>query len=247
MKRIFCIFLSLILFMSVFMPVSAYAETYNLSDTDMSISVDDTMWYVFTRENIENNPELDELGITYETIHDILYSNEAYMDAILYHDSGEYMELFVRKRALEDSIVNLSDYDNESVLELAKELAKKQGAEEYSVYENRYKFAKMEYFDSNYNYYICEYVTCVNKDNYTLTFQSTFQFTEWEYEEIEKIVDSIIFDVDPGLKESAPASGFKIDLENVIVSAVIGGVGGGIIGALIYLISKKNKKHSGEE
>ena len=238
MKRNVCIFLSIILSITIFLPITTYAETYNLGGTDMSISVDDTAWYVFTRDNIKNNSELNVLGITYDAMRDILHKNEAYMDAILYYEDGEYVELFVRKRALDTGIANLSNYKNSEVLELAKELAKKQGAETYSVYENQYKFAKLEYIDSNYGYYICEFVTCINKDNYTFTFQSTSQFTDEEYAEIENIVDSVKFDVDTSIKEKKTSSFAESVLEKTIGGAVIGG----IVGAVIAITNKKKKK-----
>ena len=240
MKRTMRILLSIILCFSAFLPIITYAETYNLGGTDMSISVDDTVWYVFTRDNIKNNSELKELGITYEAMYEILHNNEAYMDAILYYENGECTELFVRKRALDTGIANLSNYKNSEVLELAKELAKKQGAEKYSVYESQYKFARSEYIDSNYGYYICEYVTIVNKDNYTLTFQSTSQFTDEEYTEIENIVDSVKFDVDTSIKEKKSTS-FS---ERVLQKAIGGAVMGGIVGAVIAIINKKKKKAS---
>jgi hypothetical protein len=220
------------------LPIITYAETYNLGGTDMSISVDDTMWYVFTRDNIKNNSELEELGITYEAMYEILHNNEAYMDAILYYENGEYTELFVRKRALDTGIANLSNYKDSEVLELAKELAKKQGANTYSVYENQYKFAKLEYVDSNLGYYICEFVTCVNKDNYTFTFQSTSQFTDEEYAEIENIVDSVKFDIDTSIKEKKSSSIAESVIEKTIGGAVIGGVAG----AVIAITNKKKKK-----
>ena len=238
MKRTMRILLSIILCFSALLPIITYAETYNLGGTDMSISVDDTVWYVFTRDNIKNNSELEELGITYDTMHDILHNNEAYMDAILYYENGEYTELFVRKRALDTGIANLSNYKDSEVLELAKELAKKQGTETYSVYENQYKFAKLEYIDSNYGYYICEFVTCINKDNYTFTFQSTSQLTDEEYAEIENIVDSVKFDVDTSIKEKKSTSIAESVVEKTIGGAVIGGVGG----AVIAIINKKKKK-----
>ena len=206
----------------------------------MSISVDDTVWYVFTRDNIKNNSELEELGITYEAMYEILHNNEAYMDAILYYENGEYTELFVRKRALDTGIANLSNYKDSEVLELAKELAKKQGANTYSVYENQYKFAKLEYVDSNLGYYICEFVTCVNKDNYTFTFQSTSQFTDEEYTEIENIVDSVKFDIDTSIKEKKSSSIAESVIEKTIGGAVIGGV----VGAVIAITNKKKKKAS---
>ena len=204
----------------------------------MSISVDDTVWYVFTRDNIKNNAELEELGITYEAMYDILHNNGAYMDAILYYEDGEYIELFARKRALDTGVANLSNHKNSEVLELAKELAKKQGADTYSVYESQYKFAKLEYVDSNYGYYICEFVTCVNKDNYTFTFQSTSQFTDEEYAEIENIVDSVKFDIDTSIKEKKSTSIAESVLEKTIGGAVIGGV----VGAVIAITNKKKKK-----
>ena len=236
MKRTMRILLSIILCFSVLLPIITYAETYNLGGTDMSISVDDTVWYVFTRDNIKNNSELEELGITYEAMYEILHNNEAYMDAILYYENGEYTELFVRKRALDTGIANLSNYKDSEVLELAKELAKKQGAETYSVYENRYKFARLEYTDSGY--YLCEFYTVVNKDNYTFTFQSTSQFTDEEYAEIENIVDSVKFDVDTSIKEKKTSSFAESVLEKTIGGAVIGG----IVGAVIAITNKKKKK-----
>ena len=238
MKRTMRILLSIILCFSALLPIITYAETYNLGGTDMSISVDDTVWYVFTRDNIKNNSELEELGITYEAMYDILHNNEAYMDAILYYENGEYTELFVRKRALDTGIANLSNYKDSEVLELAKELAKKQGANTYSVYENQYKFAKLEYVDSNLGYYICEFVTCVNKDNYTFTFQSTSQFTDEEYAEIENIVDSVKFDIDTSIKEKKSSSIAESVIEKTIGGAVIGGV----VGAVIAITNKKKKK-----
>lgn len=238
MKRTMRILLSIILCFSALLPIITYAETYNLGGTDMSISVDDTMWYVFTRDNIKNNSELEEFGITYEAMYEILHNNEAYMDAILYYENGEYTELFVRKRALDTGIANLSNYKDSEVLELAKELAKKQGANTYSVYENQYKFAKLEYVDSNLGYYICEFVTCVNKDNYTFTFQSTSQFTDEEYAEIENIVDSVKFDIDTSIKEKKSSSIAESVIEKTIGGAVIGGV----VGAVIAITNKKKKK-----
>lgn len=240
MKRTISVLLSVVLVAAALLPITAFAETYNLGDTDMSISVDDTVWYVFTRDNIKNNSELEELGITYDTMYDILHDNEAYMDAVLYYEDGEYMEFFVRKRALDAGVANLSNYDDSEVLEFAKELAKKQGAETYSVYENQYKFAKLEYIDSNYGYYLCEYYTVVNQDNYTFTFQSTSQFTDWEYAEMETIIDSIKFDVDTSIKEEKKTS----KDESIVVKTIGGAVIGGAVGAGIAIIGKKKKKGS---
>ena len=238
MKRNIPVIITIVMCLMVLIPMSVYAETYYLGGTDMSIRVDDSSWYVFTRDNIKNNSELDELGISYDAMYDIFCDNEAYMDALLLYEDGEFVEFFVRKRKLDADIVNLSNYKNSEVLKLAKGFANKQGADTYSVYENQYKFAKMEYIDSNFGYYICEFVTVVNNDNYTFTFQSTSQFTDEEYAEIENIVDSVEFDVDTSIKEKKTSSIAESVIEKTIGGAVIGG----IVGAVIAITNKKKKK-----
>ena len=60
MKRSIYIIMTVIFCLMVLMPISVFAETYHLGGTDMSIRVDDSAWYVFTRDNIKNNSELDE-------------------------------------------------------------------------------------------------------------------------------------------------------------------------------------------
>jgi len=237
-KRTACIFIATVFCLVLFVPVSASAQTYSLGETDIHISLDDTVWYVFTRDNIQDNAELEELGLTYEAMYDILHNNDAYMDAILFYEDGGALELFVRKKALDSGIANLSNYDDSDVLDLAEELAERQAAPTYSVYENQYKFAKLEYFDGNYGYFLCEYVTVVNKENYTLTFQSTAPFTDGQYAEIKNIVDSVRFDVDPSLKDEKPDSIGERVLKGTIGGALIGGVSGGIAS----LITKKIKK-----
>ena len=241
MKRSICIVMTLLLCVA-FLSVGVSAKTYHLSDTDLSIRLDDTIWYVFTRDNLDNNPELGELGISYDDMHDILYDNEAYMDAIVCYEDGDYLEMFIRKRALDNGLVNLTNYSYDRVLEMAEQLAEKQGSKTYSVYENRYKFARLEYFDSGVNCDVCEYITVINKDNYTLTFQSENGFADWEYEQMENIVDSIQFDVDPSLEEEEDGGFFG----NVLTPPVGGAVIGGAVGAVVGLVNKKKKKAAQE-
>ena len=208
----------------------------------MSVFVDDTVWYVFTRDNIKDNPELEELGISYDQMHSILYDNYVYMDAFVIYENGGFVELFIRKKALDTEVVNLANYSNEQVLELAELLAEKQGAEVYSVYENQYKFVKLEYVDSNYGYYVCEFATIINKDNYTLTFQSDAQFTEREYEEMEGIVDSVVFEIEESLVQTETAS----FLGGLLEDGVVGFLSSGIVVLIAGMIGKAKKKRSKE-
>ena len=72
-------FLLVILVFCLACPLTVYAKTYTMSNTDISISVDDSSWYVFTRDNIKNNSELKELGITSDYMQGFFEDNMAYM------------------------------------------------------------------------------------------------------------------------------------------------------------------------
>ncbi len=242
MKRKICIILSLMLCVFAFLPTTAYAKTYDLSSTDLTVSVDDAVWYVFTRDNLVDNPEIDELsevGITYDIIYDALYSNNAYLYALLLYSSGEYVEFYVAKSPEKVAIANLSNYGDERVLELAKEIAKTQDSATASVYKNDYKFAKLEYVDAATNFYLCDFFTVVNKNAYTLKFQSNSKFTDEEYAQFESIIDSAKFNVDPSIKEPKGPSFF----DSVMGKAIIGGAAGALVGGLSAIIGKQIKSH----
>lgn len=239
MKKKFISVITTVLCCLLILPMTAYARNYSLGGTDISINVDDTRWYVFTRDNIKNNSELSDLGIAYSDMYDILHNNKMYMDAVLMYDDGEYIELFVRKTNIE-KIVNLSNYDDDAVLSLAEKLAEKYDAKKFSVYKSQYKFMKLEY--SDLGFYICEYATVVNGENYTLTFQATEPFTNSEYNEIEEIVDSVRFTIDQSMKEDKASSVFDGLLEKFISGAVIAAIVGGF--SLLFIRKKKRKEEN---
>ena len=75
-----------LLFMCV--PMVANAESYKVDD-NMTIDLDESLWYVFTRDNIKDNSELDELGLTYDYMNDLTekslhkyYGDEVELDAL---------------------------------------------------------------------------------------------------------------------------------------------------------------------
>lgn len=237
MKRLIKVIMSVLICVLFLSPVNVNANTYRLSDTDVSLSLFDGFWYVFTRDNLKDNKYLNELGVSYEFMYNVLHDNNAYMDAIMFYENGDSLEFFVRKKPLDLDIVNLSNYDHDYVLELAKEAAKKLKSDKYSTYSNTYKFAQVEYFDSDLNLYVCDYITIVNKDNYTFTFQSNKEFDDDMYSEIEFILNTIAFDIDETLQEPKTPS----LLSSVLSKAAIGAVAGGIAGAIIAVIKKRKK------
>lgn len=237
MKKLTIFLITLILIIST-LSVSAFAKTYSVSETDVNVNINDSMWYIFTRDNIKDNPELDELGMSYDMVYNLLHNNQAYMYAILFTDENNGIEFFVRKTNEDPGIVNLSNYSEKEVLELAEEIAKKQKSEDFSVYQTQYKFAQLEYEDSKLNYFINEFFTVVNKESYTFTFQSATQYGDLEYNEMQKVIDSITFNVDTSLKEKKNSSFFGTVFEKAIIGAVIGAS----VTLITFLLNKKKKK-----
>ena len=80
------------------LPTSVYGTEKNVAETDMSISIDEEYWYVFTRDNLLNNPELWEVGITYNDIKTEFDEKNLYLYAISYYSDAErYIEIYVEK------------------------------------------------------------------------------------------------------------------------------------------------------
>ena len=243
MKRKLSVLLAVLLCVVLCLPATAYAKNYDATGTDMTISVDDTRWFVFTRDNLENNEELLLLGYTEDSMMEFLEKNNIYVYGILIYENNEVLELFVRKAPKKTDVVNLSNYDDEDAMDFASELAKKQGVEDYTIYKNEYKFANLEYVDQNYGCYLNEFTTIVNKEIYTVTFQATSAFVDGEYKEMNQIVDSIQFDVDESLKEKKKPSGSN----DVITMTIVGAVAGGAAGGVMSFLRKKKKGNKDTE
>lgn len=214
-------------------PIVGDATTFELKNTDMSITIDEDEWYVFTPDNILNNPELEELGLTYEYMVESFQSNKAYLDAILFfYDSEDYMELFVRKVALED-INNLINYDDAYINRLGQALANEQNAN-YKIYHTDYPFILLDYMDQGF--YLQEYYTIVNGYGYTLTVQKPNDFTNEDTARVQEIVNSVSFNVNSSLEE--PHSK-KVNKE---VNYIIIGVASIVLIIVIFITVFKNKK-----
>lgn len=228
--------LFILILVAVF-PVTAYATVFSMSDTDIHITIDDSRWYVFTRDNIKDNPELEALGVSYDYLNGIFVDNNAYLDAILIQSTDSFMELLIRKNPMSNGAVNMANYSEKEIMELAEQLAEQQNVEDYSIYETGQPFIRMDYHGAEHGYYLCEFITFVNKESYTLTFQSLTPYTDSDYQEITQIVDSVSFDVDTTLREKKTES-----LSNrVIRDVIIGAISGGIFGLVAAAKKRKNK------
>ena len=217
----------------MFVPIVGDATTFELKNTDMDITIDESEWYVFTPDNILDNPELEELGLTYEYMLESFQNNQAYLDAILfYYDSEDYIELFVRKVALED-IRNLVNYDDDFIERFGQALADEQKAN-YEIYRTNYPFVLLDYQDQGF--YLQEYYTIVNGNGYTITAQKPNAFSREDKARVEKIVDSVSFEVDLSLKEPNSKE------TNKEVNYIIIGVASVALVVVILVVVIKNKK-----
>ncbi|MBO4935011.1 MAG: hypothetical protein J5441_07615 [Clostridia bacterium] len=251
MKQIAAFIFCLTLCVLAVAPAAAYAETYKPADTDITVTIDDTLWYVFTRDNIENNPELEEVGGSVEQMRKIFDINDAYIDAFVIGDDGDFLELIVVKKEAGSGVANLSNYSDELVADLAKEISGMQSIDDYSVYQNNgYKFVRLETVSTasdNITYNLCEYFTIVNRYVYSLKFQSVSKFNDEKYAMVKKIVDSVEFDVDETLKEDVERG---VSVGKVALWAIVGAIGGGAVGGIIgFAVDRKKKaaKRASEE
>lgn len=241
MKRTFMLLVVAVLCCAL-LPAAVFATTFEIPGTDMTIDIDDSLWYVFTRENIQDNPELTELGLSYEYMNTTLRANDAYLDACLFYKDGNYIELFVIKTEDENTrkIVNFADHPDSRIQELSESIAEQWDGADPEVYQTQYKYVCVE--GETGGYYLQAYVTVVNKQMYTLKFQSSAPFNQDEYAMMEQMVDSVRFDVDTSLKAETDDDFFDTVLGHAAVGAVIGGTVGGVIGLIGKKAKDKKKK-----
>ena len=140
-------FIGVLLFLLIILPMNVSASDYIVKSADFNISFD-YEWYVFTIDNLEGNVELDDLELDYDTMHEFMTENDVVLDALY-----DEMELFIRVISSEDTVVNnLSNYSNAEVKDIAEEIADIMGSNIYEVYNNDYKFAYLDYYDSEFKY-----------------------------------------------------------------------------------------------
>ncbi len=208
-----------------------YAKEYTIENYRITINIPDD-WTTFTRDNLENNPELKD--IKPNELKQLMEQQYMYIDAV-----KEDMEFVLRIRK-NDLINNLANYSQKDKEELGKELQKKASANNYKILENNgLTLIQIEYKDQGF--YLLEFYTIVNQNGFTFTTQKLTQFTDNEKKEIEQLVKSAQIQVQKEFeKEKNKESGIK----SVITYAIIGGIIGGTIGGIIDFIRKKKKNEN---
>jgi len=242
MKKTLRFLASLMLCCMLFSPLTISARSYTVSGTDMTLEFDESLWYVFTRDNLQGNPELAELGLDYDMFYSNMLDQDIYTDACLFYDDGDYIELLVIV-GKDDNYVNLSNYSDSRAMVMGKatfgSFAKDDNLE---IYENDYKYIVIEYFDANV--YLCQYLTIINGYAYSFQFQSPYAFTDEKREIAREVMDDVTFAVDASMKEKnvfldALFSGIVM---RVAVGAALAVVVGIIIGIVVAVKRSKKKK-----
>lgn len=240
MKKL--LLLLMLLFLS---PIVVSAKKYEIFDTDMSINLYDDFWYVFTRDNLKDNKELEELGLTSDYVYNNMIENDIYLDAIMfYSDIDDFLEVIVFKLPI-DGVENLSDYRKKDINELAKKIAEEHGVSDYQTYQNDYLFIVLTYEDNGL--YLKKYYTIINGYAYTISFEKTSELDKLNEETMKDIIDTIEFKVDEKSKEKNTKHSTK---KNFLDSFADGFLGAGIaflVLTIVEVIRKKKNKNKDEE
>lgn len=179
MKKILVLILILI-------PLNIKAAEYDVTSANMKVAFPDD-WYVFTRENVEDNKNLENIKVTSEYMNKFFNANSAYIDAI-----KSNLEFVLRTTGGVD-YASLSDYPDEKVAEIASDMGAINNTKDAKVYTNNYKYVNMNYKLDDY--YINNYSTVINSTWYNFTVQKKTEFTAEEVTEIRKIIDSISYTI----------------------------------------------------
>lgn len=214
-------------------PAITYAKEFSIENTDIKVNLDDTKWYVFTRDNLENNKQLKELGIESSKLKNTMTEGNIYLDSIKFISDNEILELFVMKKPV-SKVKNMSNYSDKDLKEIAKAIAKNENTSTYEIYTSDYKYIYTKYSDSGKS--IIDYYTVINGYGYTIKLQKDSEFTSSDEKELKEIVNKISFNVNKSLKEPSR-------LSPIVKDAIIGAIVGGLAGATYSLVNKsKNKK-----
>ena len=189
------------------MPLMVHAAKFEVPSADLSFDLADE-WYVFTRDNLEGNSDLEDLEISVEEMQDYFLEYDLYVDAFT------------------------EDYDFE-LEEFATSIMDTYGADSYEIYDNDYKYVRIEYFESDY--YVIDYFTIIDNQYYILSIQKLEEFNDDERKMMQDIIDSVQFDnYEP-----------EDNKELIIVALGIGLVV--VLGVTALIISRVKDKHESKE
>lgn len=244
--------LTILTILILFVTLNVQAETY--TEEDITLSIDTNTWMVFTRNNLDNNKQLQELGMDKDKILDIMATNDIYIDALIYdkNNKDNMVEAFLAIKSI-PTVKNLHTYPESDINELGEELIKKFNADSFEVFSSgKYKWIYYRYINNGYN--IIQYYTIINGKGYNILSQKTGSITEDDITNLRNIAASATFNIDStydyveptktdntGNNNTQKANDNGLDWGIIIRDTIIGAFVGGLIGLAISILSKRNK------
>lgn len=238
MKKVLCLLISLVLFI----PVNIYGKNVDLREINLTIDFNDD-WYVFTRYNLDGNKDLETLGVTKDYMENFFNENEAYIDASPKELGTDFI---LRIKSVED-MNNLSNYPDDVVKEVAKEVGKLVSSTDYKIYNSgKNKYAIVRYYDETSKYNVLAYYTVVNAQGYTFQIQKQSDITQTDETNMKTIMDSATFNVLDKYKNESEDVQKELDnvgkkdfnIKNILIYTGVGA----LIGIIATVISTRNNK-----
>ena len=194
MKKILSVMLAFIFSLCCF-TVNVSAQSVNVDDTDITITIESNEWSVFTRKNVVGNSELKIMGISTQYFYDSMINTNVYLEMFrVKENSRETIEIKVYK----ENGNKINNYTNLSDRKLRKNgelISDKRDANSWKVYSNNNDYIYMEYNDMEYNY--VEYYTVVNQEVYRFVASKANKFSDIEKDMIKEIVDGAEYRINP--------------------------------------------------
>ncbi len=194
MKRSLKILLILIINIILF---SSIVNATIFSQEDISLDINDEIWAVFTRENIEYSDEIHLLWTHKDIVKNRMENQNVYIYALQKDiESEKAMELSVIK-TLAEGFENLHMYDDEYVKDIAKSMEEATGSRQIGLIEKEHTFVVLERKDVDENNikYVLDYITYINGNTYQIRVEKSEEFSYQDRERIDNIVNSVSFDI----------------------------------------------------
>lgn len=226
MKRI------LVLALVLLFPFFVIAKEYESKDINLNLNVKDDL-IVLTRDNLDNNPNLEKLKLTKENMQEIMSTNDIYFD-ILKEDMSYEIIVVVPDTTVE--IDNLSKVSDQELEDLKLKLAEEAGVDTANIYKNDYSFIVVEYQDEA-DYHVINYYTIVNSSGYNIQIQKKSHLSEEDKKDLKEIVDGIKFKIGENSNKSKDRFKKPFDYRILIYGVILGS----IAGVITYCIGLKIK------
>lgn len=247
MKK-FCLTVVTLMCLFTIIPVASAADsvTCELSELNMTIDVP-ADWITFTRDIDENDPNLELLGTTAETLISTYEANSIYFNAVYLDPLSEIVVTMITDESSQDiyDFNRISDKDMPQAAETIREEMQKIMGDAATYTESSFytheqaKFAVFNFETSGaLPDHAQQYTTIINGQTINVTLHSyTGELTTAQEQLLEDVVNSITFTKvtkKPG-----------IDLSEAGITAIIGGVVAGIVALVISLINRNKRKIAG--